>query len=79
MTTNVTTPVLYGAGTVTTVFSLAVILLALATIAVLRKRRARRLAGLTPGLTQSRASVCAGRRRRFPDDAPMRRWHPCCG
>lgn len=45
MTTNVTTPVLYALGTVTTVFSLAVILLALATIAVLRKRRARRLAG----------------------------------
>ena len=45
MTTNVTTPVLYALGTVTTVFSLAVILIALAAIAVLRKRRARRLAG----------------------------------
>jgi len=45
MTTNVTTPVLYALGTVTTLFSMAVILLALVTIAVLRKRRARRLAG----------------------------------
>ena len=45
MTTNVTTPVLYALGTVTTVFSMAVILIALAVIAVLRKRRARRLAG----------------------------------
>ena len=32
MTTNVTTPVLYALGTVTTVFSLFVILLALAAI-----------------------------------------------
>lgn len=45
MTTNVTTPVLYALGTVTTVFSMAIILIALATIAVLRLRRARRLAG----------------------------------
>jgi putative spermidine/putrescine transport system permease protein len=45
MTTNVTTPVLYALGTVTTLFSMAVILIALAVIAVLRKRRARRLAG----------------------------------
>ncbi|MBS7539088.1 ABC transporter permease [Ancylobacter lacus] len=43
MTTNVTTPVLYALGTVTTGFSLAIILLALVTIAVLRRRRARRL------------------------------------
>lgn len=45
MTTNVTTPVLYALGTVTTVFSMGVIILALVTIAVLRKRRARRVAG----------------------------------
>jgi len=45
MTTNVTTPVLYALGTVTTVFSMAIIISALATIAVLRKRRARRVAG----------------------------------
>ncbi|MDF2618660.1 MAG: binding-protein-dependent transport system inner rane component [Xanthobacteraceae bacterium] len=45
MTTNVTTPVLYALGTVTTVFSMGVIILALVTIAVLRKRRARRIAG----------------------------------
>ncbi|MFK8252378.1 ABC transporter permease [Ancylobacter terrae] len=45
MTTNVTTPVLYALGTVTTVFSMLVILTALATIAILRKRRARRIAG----------------------------------
>jgi putative spermidine/putrescine transport system permease protein len=41
MTTNVTTPVLYALGTLTTGFSFAIILVSLATIAVLR-RRARR-------------------------------------
>lgn len=41
MTTNVTTPVLYALGTVTTVFSLAIILLSLAAIALLRRRRRR--------------------------------------
>ncbi|MCJ8142836.1 ABC transporter permease [Ancylobacter sp. A5.8] len=45
MTTNVTTPVLYALGTVTTVFSMAIIVIALISIAVLRKRRARRIAG----------------------------------
>jgi putative spermidine/putrescine transport system permease protein len=45
MTTNVTTPVLYALGTLTTAFSFAIILLALATILVLRYRRARRFAG----------------------------------
>ncbi|MDF2995449.1 MAG: transporter permease subunit [Xanthobacteraceae bacterium] len=45
MTTNVTTPVLYALGTVTTLFSMAVIMIALAAIAVLRLRRARKLAG----------------------------------
>jgi len=43
MTTNVTTPVLYALGTLTTGFSFAIILVSLATIAVLR-RRARRIA-----------------------------------
>jgi putative spermidine/putrescine transport system permease protein len=43
MTTNVTTPVLYALGTLTTGFSFAIILVSLATIAVLR-RRARRTA-----------------------------------
>lgn len=42
MTTNVTTPVLYALGTVTTVFSLLVIGLALAAILLLRRRSARR-------------------------------------
>ncbi|MFT0862348.1 ABC transporter permease [Ancylobacter sp. G4_0304] len=45
MTTNVTTPVLYALGTVTTVFSMAIIVIALVSIAILRKRRARRIAG----------------------------------
>jgi putative spermidine/putrescine transport system permease protein len=45
MTTNVTTPVLYALGTVTTLFSMSVIIIALAAIAVLRLRRARKLAG----------------------------------
>ena len=43
MTTNVTTPVLYALGTLTTAFSFVIILLSLGTIAVLR-RRARRTA-----------------------------------
>lgn len=43
MTTNVTTPVLYALGTVTTTFSFVVILGALATITVINRRRARRL------------------------------------
>lgn len=41
MTTNVTTPVLYALGTVTTVFSFLVIAAALAAIVVLGRRRAR--------------------------------------
>jgi len=41
MTTNVTTPVLYALGTVTTAFSFTVILGALAAIAVVNRRRAR--------------------------------------
>ncbi|MBS7542248.1 ABC transporter permease [Ancylobacter oerskovii] len=45
MTTNVTTPVLYALGTVTTLFSMAIIVLALVAIAVMRRRRARRVAG----------------------------------
>jgi putative spermidine/putrescine transport system permease protein len=46
MTTNVTTPVLYALGTVTTAFSLLVIGIALAVILLLRRRERRRLAGL---------------------------------
>jgi putative spermidine/putrescine transport system permease protein len=42
MTTNVTTPVLYALGTLTTAFSFLIILLCLAAILVLRARRARR-------------------------------------
>jgi len=45
MTTNVTTPVLYALGTVTTLFSMGIIIIALVSIAILRKRRARRIAG----------------------------------
>ncbi|HEX2891050.1 ABC transporter permease [Vineibacter terrae] len=42
MTTNVTTPVLYALGTVTTVFSFAVIAVAIIAVQVIRHRRARR-------------------------------------
>lgn len=41
MTTNVTTPVLYALGTVTTLFSFTIILVALAIILVLRRRQAK--------------------------------------
>jgi putative spermidine/putrescine transport system permease protein len=41
MTTNVTTPVLYALGTVTTVFSFLIILVSLLAIVLLRRRRAR--------------------------------------
>ena len=41
MTTNVTTPVLYALGTLTTAFSLLVIGTTLATILFLRRRQAR--------------------------------------
>jgi putative spermidine/putrescine transport system permease protein len=44
MTTNVTTPVLYALGTLTTAFSFAIILVCLAAILILRARRARRAA-----------------------------------
>jgi putative spermidine/putrescine transport system permease protein len=43
MTTNVTTPVLYALGTVTTGFSFLIIIVSLVTIVVLRRRRARQL------------------------------------
>lgn len=43
MTTNVTTPVLYALGTLTTGFSFAIIILSLIAITILRRRRARRL------------------------------------
>ncbi|HUZ63688.1 MAG TPA: ABC transporter permease [Acetobacteraceae bacterium] len=42
MTTNVTTPVVYALGTLTTAFSAVVIVLALSAVAMLRRRRARR-------------------------------------
>ncbi len=44
MTTNVTTPVLYALGTLTTAFSFGIILLALAAIMLLRHRAQRRQA-----------------------------------
>jgi len=44
MTTNVTTPVLYALGTLTTAFSFVIILACVAVILVLRARRARRTA-----------------------------------
>jgi putative spermidine/putrescine transport system permease protein len=45
MTTNVTTPVLYALGTLTTAFSLLIILGSLAIIVLIRLRRAKSLAG----------------------------------
>lgn len=42
MTTNITSPALYALGTVTTVFSLAVILGALAAVTLVQRRRGRR-------------------------------------
>ncbi len=42
MTTNVTTPVLYALGTLTTLFSFTVIGLFLAGVTILRRRRLRR-------------------------------------
>ncbi|MFC3677623.1 ABC transporter permease [Ferrovibrio xuzhouensis] len=41
MTTNVTTPVLYALGTVTSGFSFLIILLALGTVVIIRRRRER--------------------------------------
>jgi putative spermidine/putrescine transport system permease protein len=43
MTTNVTTPVLYALGTLTTGFSLLIILVSLVAILLLRRRRARQM------------------------------------
>jgi len=45
MTTNVTTPVLYALGTVTTGFSLLIILLSVVTISVVRRRGTKRVTG----------------------------------
>ncbi|WP_456237116.1 ABC transporter permease [Arenibaculum pallidiluteum] len=45
MTTNVTTPVLYALGTLTTGFSFVVIGACLAVLAIVQRRRARSLAG----------------------------------
>ena len=41
MTTNVTTPVLYALGTVTTIFSFLVILITVGIILLIGRRRAR--------------------------------------
>jgi putative spermidine/putrescine transport system permease protein len=41
MTTNVTTPVLYALGTVTTAFSFTIILVALGIMTMLRRRQAK--------------------------------------
>lgn len=43
MTANVTTPVIYALGTLTTAFSALVILIAMTTMAVIRRRRAAKL------------------------------------
>jgi putative spermidine/putrescine transport system permease protein len=44
MTTNVTSPALFAVGTVTTVISFAVIIVALGSIAAIQRRRSRRAA-----------------------------------
>ena len=41
MTTNVTSPVLYALGTLTTLFSLTLVLVVLLTVTVIQRRRAR--------------------------------------
>jgi putative spermidine/putrescine transport system permease protein len=50
MTTDVTSPALYALGTLTTAVSFVVIAVALTSIAVIQRRRARRQRGRTPGL-----------------------------
>lgn len=49
MTTNITSPALYALGTVTTVFSLVVILGALAAVTLVQRRGERRARGPHPG------------------------------
>ena len=49
MTTDVTSPALYALGTLTTAVSFVVIAVALTSIAVIQRRRARRQRDRTPG------------------------------
>ena len=49
MTTNVTTPVLYALGTLTTAFSFVVIGISLSVVAIIQRRRARRLVPVGAG------------------------------
>jgi len=49
MTTNITSPALYALGTVTTVVSFAAIVIALGSIAIIERRRTRRLARIAAG------------------------------
>ena len=41
MTTNVTTPVLYALGTLTTIFSLSLVILVILSVTIMQRRRAR--------------------------------------
>ena len=41
MTTNVTTPVLYALGTLTTIFSLSLVVLVILSVTIMQRRRAR--------------------------------------
>jgi putative spermidine/putrescine transport system permease protein len=50
MTTNVTSPALYALGTVTTIVSFGVITLVLSSIALIQRRRARRLPASDAGV-----------------------------
>jgi putative spermidine/putrescine transport system permease protein len=53
MTTNVTSPALFAIGTVTTAVSFGVIALALGSIALIQRRRSRRVAGAPPGMASA--------------------------
>jgi putative spermidine/putrescine transport system permease protein len=57
MTTNVTSPALFAIGTVTTAVSFLVIALALGSIALIQKRRTRRVVGAAPKLETTAAGA----------------------
>jgi putative spermidine/putrescine transport system permease protein len=57
MTTNVTSPALFAIGTVTTAISFVVIASALGSIALIQRRRTRRIAGAAPKLEATTAGA----------------------
>ena len=60
MTTNVTSPALYAIGTVTTAVSFVVITIALGSIALIQRRRTRRLVGGAPAAPEPVAAPAPG-------------------